>query len=185
MIIETERLILRGVGDKESDLNDLVEGCNNLNVSQWMLVLPFPYTKKDAKSWIKECQKNYKNKKKECYDFAIELKSEKKLIGGIGLGKVKDDQKTATIGYWLNEKYHRQRYGSEALKAVLKFAFNDLKLRRIDASVYPGNPSSGKILEKFGAKQEGIKRESKICKADGKIKDEVIYGILKEEAKLD
>jgi len=56
-------------------------------------------------------------------------------------------------------------------------------LRRIEASVFVGNPSSGKLLEKFGAKQEGFRRKSKISKADGRIKDEIMYGLLKEEYK--
>lgn len=182
-IIKTERLILRGVGDKKSDVNDLVEGCNNIEITKWLLVLPFPYKKKDASEWIKHCQKNYKKRKNENYEFAIELKSEKKLIGGIGLSKVNKEQGTATIGYWLNINYHKKGYGSEALKSVLDFAFKELKLRRIEAGVFTGNPSSGKLLEKFGAKKEGLKRKAKISKADEKIKDELVYGLLKEEYK--
>ncbi len=180
-ILETERLILRGVGDKRSDLTDLVEGCNNLEVSQWLLVLPYPYKRKDAQSWAEHCQKNYRKRKNDSYEFAIELKEKRKLIGGMGLSKVKLDQGTATLGYWLNAKYHRKGYGSEALKAILDFAFQELKLRRVEASVYVGNPSSGRLLKKFGAKQEGLKRKAKVCKADGKIKDEITYGLLKEE----
>jgi len=178
--LKTKRLILRGVGDRKSDVNDLVEGCNNLEVTKWLLMLPFPYRRKDALGWIKHCKENYKKKDKNSYEFAVELKEEGKLIGGIGLSSVKKDQGTATVGYWLNGKYHRKGYGSEALKAVLDFAFNWLKLRRIEAGVFTGNPSSAKLLEKFGAKKEGLKRKSKICKADGKIKDELFYGLLKE-----
>ena len=74
-------------------------------------------------------------------------------------------------------------YGTEALGALLNFAFNKLKLRRVEAGVFFGNPASGKLLEKFGAKQEGLRRKSNRCKADGKIKDEIIYGLLKEEWK--
>lgn len=154
-----------------------------MNVSKWLLAVPHPYKKSDAKWWIEHCQHNYRKRKHDGYEFAIELKSESKLIGGIGLSKIKPDQGTATIGYWINPKYQRKGYGSEALKAVLDFAFNELKLRRIEAEVFVGNPSSGKLLEKFGAKKEGLKRKAKICKADGKIKDEFVYGLLKEEYK--
>ena len=50
MIIESKRLILRNW--KDSDIQDLVEGLNNINVSKWMVSVPFPYTEKDAKNFI-------------------------------------------------------------------------------------------------------------------------------------
>ncbi|MEM4181957.1 MAG: GNAT family protein [Candidatus Pacearchaeota archaeon] len=160
--LKTQRLILRKFGEKKTDEKDIVEGLNNFNVAKWLLLVPYPYKKKDAKKWIKHCQENYKKKESDSYEFAIELKEEKKLIGGISLSKINKEQATANVGYWLNQKYHRKGYGSEALKTVLDLAFKKLKLRRIEASVFAGNPSSGKLLEKFGAKQEGIKRKAKI-----------------------
>ena len=44
--IETERLILRKF--KLTDIDDLVDGLNNLNVSKWLAFVPFPYTREDA-----------------------------------------------------------------------------------------------------------------------------------------
>lgn len=181
MKLQTKRLILRPL--KDSDAKNIVENINNLNVTKWLLVVPYPYTLKDSKKWIKENKKKWKKKKKESYGFGIELREEKSIIGGIGIHNFNKFQGKASIGYWIGEKYHKKGYGTEALDALLKFAFNKLKLRKIEAGVFAGNPSSGKLLEKFGAKQEGLKRKSDKCKADGKIKDEIIYGILKEEWK--
>jgi len=177
MRFETKRLILRNFRD--GDIKDVVEGINNLDVSRWLLVVPYPYTKKDASWWISESRKKVNDK--TGYSFAVELKSEKKVIGGMSLKKVDKFQGIATLGYWLNENYWRMGLGSEALDVVLKFAFNKLKLRRVEAEVFVGNSSSGKLLEKFGAKKEGLKRKAARIKADGKIKDEIIYGLLKEE----
>ncbi len=47
MRIETKRLILRDWGKK--DIDDLIEGINNLKISKWLAVVPYPYTRKDAK----------------------------------------------------------------------------------------------------------------------------------------
>ena len=182
MKIETKRLILREITGK--DLKDIQKNINNLNVSKWLLVISHPYTLKDAKWWVEQCKKEYKNKERKKYNLGIELKKEKRIIGGIGLDKVDKIQGTASVGYWLGENYWRYGYGSEALSGILKFAFNKLKLRRIGAGVFVGNPSSGRLLEKFGAKLEGTKRKGAKCKADGKIKDELIYGLLKEEWKI-
>lgn len=181
MKISTERLVLRDITNK--DARDIQENLNNLRVSKWLLIVPYPYTMKDAKWWTKHCLEKRKKKKRESYEFGIELKSEKKIIGGFGLSKINKSQGIADVGYWLGENYWRKGYGSEAFNAVLKFAFNKLKLRRIEAGVFVGNPSSGKLLEKFGAKREGLRRKARRCKADGKIKDEILYGLLKEEWK--
>jgi [ribosomal protein S5]-alanine N-acetyltransferase len=179
MKLVTKRLILRPL--KKSDAKDIVDNINDLNITKWLLIVPYPYKLKDAKSWIKQNTEKWKKREKDDYGFGIELKGEKKIIGGIGLHKVRKSQGKAEVGYWLGRKYWRNGYGSEALKAVLDFAFKKLKLRRIEAGVFAGNPASGKLLEKFGAKKEGMKRMSCKCKADNKIKDEYIYGLLKQE----
>jgi [ribosomal protein S5]-alanine N-acetyltransferase len=165
--LQTKRLLLRH-GTK-ADVQDVMEGINNLNISKWLLVVPYPYTKKDALYWINLNLESKQKKNKENLNLFIELSAEKKIIGGMGLSKINEFQKTATIGYWISEKYQGKGYGSEALGALLKYSFDKLKLRRINAEVFVGNPSSGKLLEKFGAVNEGFRRKSLISKATGKI----------------
>ncbi len=181
MKIKTKRLILRPI--KESDKEALIENINNLNVSKWLLVVPYPYTKKDADWWINHCNEKWKKKEKDSYDFAIELKSERLQIGGIGLSHYDRFQRTAEIGYWLGEKYWRKGYISEALEAVINFAFKKLKLRRINIFAFKGNEASNGVINKFRLKLEGIKRKAVRCKATGEIHDENLYSLLKEEWK--
>jgi len=181
MKLITKRLILRPL--KDSDAKSIVENIDDLDVSKWLLAVPYPYKLKDAKDWIKKNKENWREKNKDDYSFGIELKEEKKIIGGIGIHKINKFQGKANIGYWIGKKYWRKGYGTEALKAILDFAFKKLKLRRIEAEVFVGNSSSGKLLEKFGAKKEGLKRKACKCKADNKIKDKYVYGLLKEEYK--
>lgn len=182
MRIVTKRLCLRPL--KMSDAKDITENINDLSVSKWLLVVPYPYTQKDAKDWIRDTRNKWKMKNKNDYTFGIELRKENKIIGGIGLHKINKFGGKAEIGYWIGKRYWKQGYGSEAVKAILDFAFKTLKLRRVEAGIFVGNLSSQKLFEKFGAKKEGLKRKSCRCKADGKIKDEYIYGLLKEEYKI-
>ena len=182
MKLETQRLILREW--RKKDGMDIVDGLNNLEVSKWLAFAPYPYTKKDAEKWIKHCTENAKKgKERNSYDFAIELKSEKKVIGGISLDRINKFQGTAGGGIWINAKYHGRGYGTEAFGERIKFAFNKLKLRRIENGFVRGNPSSFKMQQKFGYKIEGMRRKAFRCMADGKIKDEYITGLLKEEWK--
>ena len=50
IIIETDRLILRQWNT--DDIDDMVEGLNNINVTKWLAGAPFPYTVKDAENFI-------------------------------------------------------------------------------------------------------------------------------------
>lgn len=102
MIIESKRLVLRNWRDE--DVDDLVEGLNNINVSKWMAGVPFPYTKKDAKSFI-EIAKN-QDEKVKIY-LAIILKENNKAIGGTELRNINQKDGTAGVGIWLNEKYQK------------------------------------------------------------------------------
>lgn len=178
MSLETPRLILRTW--QESDVDDLVEGLNNIQVSQWLALMPYPYTRKDAQSWVAECQNKVDDDKN--YEWAIVLKSENKVIGGTSLRGVDQTQGTAQRGgIWLNCKYHGHGYGVEAFNRRAEFAFNQLGLRRISNGFFVGNKSSEKMQKKLGYKIEGLKRKNYFCVADGQLKDEVITGLLKEE----
>lgn len=111
IILETKRLILREWQD--SDIDYLVEGLNNLNVSKWLAFVPFPYTKKDAQIYIDSI------KNSNDYNFAIVLKSENKVIGNVSLTSISKIHLTAGGGIWINEKYQGCGYGTEAFNKKL------------------------------------------------------------------
>lgn len=173
LIIETERLILRQY--RLEDVNDLVEGLNNLNVTRWLAGAPYPYTKEDALHFIN------KSLEDNLYNFAIVLKSENKVIGGTQLTDINLNNGTAGGGIWINEKYWGYGYGTEAFEARIKYAFEVLGLRRLENGYFKGNEKSHKMQLKFGYKDEGIRRQRFVSKASGKIEDEYITGLLKDE----
>ncbi|MBI5390327.1 GNAT family N-acetyltransferase [Candidatus Woesearchaeota archaeon] len=182
MRLETLRLILRDW--KKTDVQDLVKGLNNLSISKWLPFVPHPYTQKDAEQWVSSCMENTKTRKeRSSYKFAIELKSEKKVIGGVSLDNINQFQGTAGGGIWINAKYHGHGYGAEAFGERIRFAFEELKLRRLDNGFLKGNPSSWKMQQRLGYKLEGMRRQAFKCMADGKIKDEYLTGLLREEWK--
>lgn len=182
MLLETERLLYREWRD--GDVDDLVEALDNLNVTKWLAYMPHPYTKKDAQKWVKFCAENSKKgAMRSSYEFAIVLKSENKAIGGFSVNQIDRKQGTAGGGIWLNEKYARMGYGSEAWGERIRFAFEDLGLRRLENGFFKGNEASFRMQKKFGYKLEGVRRKGKLCMADGKLKDECMTGLLKNEWK--
>ncbi len=106
MKLITKRLILRNLNVK--DAKDLVDNINDLEVSKYLAVVPHPYLIKDAKWYINKTIKDSKRKNREDYNFGVELKSEKKIIGCIGLHKIDKFNSTAEVGYWLGKKYWRR-----------------------------------------------------------------------------
>jgi len=179
--LETKRLILRK--PKLSDWKDIVEGVGDLEVSRTMGSISYPYTKKDAEGWIKYTSKKWSKKEKDDCTFAIELKSEKKLIGGIGLHKIDLFGGTAETGSWIARKYWKKGYITEAKIALNEFAFNKLKLRKLWSPVIISNLASNVTQKKMGYKLEGILKKDMKCKATGKIHDSNIYGLFKEDWK--
>ena len=181
MQLKTERLILRewAIGD----IDDLIEGINDLSVAKWLSVIPHPYTIKDAKKWINYCIENSKNKmKRSAFDFAIELKSEKKVIGGVSIFGIDRMNGTAISGgIWLNKKYQGYGYGTEAFKEKIRFGFEVLNLRRLQNGFFKGNKASEEMQLKLGYKIEGLRRKAYYCVADKKIKDEYMTSLLRED----
>ncbi len=184
MRLETERLVLRDW--EQADLSDLIEGFNDLSVSRWLAFVPHPYTEKEAQRWIDFCAASSQSpEERTSYEFAIELKSEKKVIGGVSLTRISSAHGTAGGGIWLNAKYQGHGFGREAFAEKIRFAFEDLNLRRLDNGFFKGNSSSLAMQERFGYKLEGERRKAYRGMADGELKDECITGLLREEWKKD
>ncbi len=178
MKIETERLILRNPMKK--DWKEVCEGLNNMNIARGTLRIPFPYSKKDAEGFLRKVIKSFG---KTDYTFYIILKEEGKLIGSICITKLDKYQGTAETASWINEKYQRKGYITEAKIAVNDFAFNKLKLRRLGSSVFTDNVASNKTQLGMGYKFEGTARKFSKSLSTGKIHDLNIYGLLNEDWK--
>ncbi len=103
MRLETARLVLRDW--EQTDLPDLVEGLNDLSVSKWLAFVPYPYTEKEAQLWLDSCTVSSHPGKRSAYEFAVELKSEKKVIGGVSLTRISSAHGAAGGGIWLNALY--------------------------------------------------------------------------------
>ena len=180
MILETDRLILRDW--VERDIDDLVDGLNNIEISRWLVTVPNPYTRKDAEAFIRFCiSKSDMQKNRDSYEFAIEHKLEKKVIGGTAVNKINYYHGTAGGGIWINVNNHGCGYGEEAFRKRVEFAFIELNLRRLENGFLDGNQASSKMQEKLGYVIEGKRRKGFLCMADGELKDEYTTSLLKDD----
>ncbi len=182
MQLNTKRLILRDIND--NDENALVDGVGLIEVARYLETVPFPYSIDDAKWFINKCKDDAKKQPREFFELAICLKEKPEiLIGVIGLTKVNYFHEKGEIGYWLNQKYQRNGYMFEAVKELIRFVFDDLKLRRIDISAMKENVASNNLIKKLGFRYEGTKLKSSKARATEIVHDVNFYGMLKEDYK--
>jgi ribosomal-protein-alanine N-acetyltransferase len=116
------------------------------------------------------------------YSFLVLRREDDALIGGATLSHLRRGvSQTASLGYWIGAPYARQGYMSEALSALLPFAFDRLGLHRIEAACLPRNGPSRGLLEKLGFREEGYARE--YLRIDGTWQDHVLYGLLRQDVR--
>jgi len=113
------------------------------------------------------------------YMFYIFLKDKDLLIGHIGLSNiVRGVFLSCFMGYSLDKDYINNGYMSYAIKETINFAFNNLKLHRIEANVMPHNLPSLRVLEKNNFTSEGLAK--KYLKINGKWEDHVHMVLLND-----
>jgi ribosomal-protein-alanine N-acetyltransferase len=99
------------------------------------------------------------------------------LIGGITLSNVRRGvAQTASLGYWAGEKFAGKGYTTAAVRAVVRYGFDDLDLHRVEAACQPDNIASHRVLEKAGFTHEG--QAKAYLKINGKWRDHLLYGII-------
>jgi len=136
--IETERLILRPL--QVSDSADVFEWVGDPVVNRYM---PYPLyqTEEQAREWIAQI-------KPEDHEFAFSLKSTGKVIGAGSIGL--NEERVYEIGYNLNRSYWGKGYATEAAKAMIQWAYQQLGAREFAASHATANAASGNVLRKCG-----------------------------------
>ncbi|MGE3148184.1 MAG: GNAT family N-acetyltransferase [Pseudorhodoplanes sp.] len=113
----------------------------------------------------------------QAYPFFIFRRTDDALVGGLTLTNVRRGvAQTGSIGYWTGAPFARQGYMAAALRAFLPYAFDALRLRRIEAACIPDNTASMRLLEKSGFIREGYAREY-LC-IDGRWRDHLLYARL-------
>ncbi|MBE6638548.1 MAG: GNAT family N-acetyltransferase [Ruminococcaceae bacterium] len=172
--LTTPRLILRKI--LPQDANDMFSYASRQDVTAYLLWSPHPdlaYTVK----YLKYVQGEYK--KGRFFDWAIILAETERMIGTVGFTELDRVNMTAEIGYVVNPDYHGMGIATEAVSAVIGYAFCELKIERVEARYMVGNTASLRVMEKCGMKKEGILRS--LMEVKGIRRDIGICSILKNE----
>jgi ribosomal-protein-alanine N-acetyltransferase len=103
-----------------------------------------------------------------------------RFSGEINLSSVqRGPYQNAYVGYWIDEAMAGHSYTPEAFVVVCRFAFEELALHRLQASIIPRNVASRRVAEKLGLRDEGV--AVRYLEINGVWEDHVRYAITSEE----
>lgn len=162
-------------------LNDkfaLLEHFKAKEIYDSTLNIPYPYSEADADQWLKRRIESAQSQGKEV-TFAIR-RDDGEMIGAVGADSFKiGASHRAEIGYWLARPYWGQGVMTDAVRAYVQYAFNELDLLRLTAHVLTFNLGSARVLEKNGFKLEG--RLRKHFRKEASLYDAYCFGLLRED----
>lgn len=152
--LETPRLILRDI--RVEDVQEYYERLwGDGDVCRYLLHNPHQDIGESYEQ-IQEILRQYEAGK--FYRWGITEKDDDSLIGIIGLVRIDEETSQCSFAYLLACDYWNRGYGTEALREVIRFAFEELELKRIVADHMAENPASGAVMRKAGMTHIGTEK---------------------------
>ena len=169
--LETKRLVLRKL--RRSDTQDYYDRLGSSEaVTRYMLFSPHRDISESAAS-VEKTLRRYEAG--NGYRWCIARKEDDRLIGVIDLLRLDPEAETCSFAYMLGEAFWGKGYGTEALKAVLSFAFQDLKVRSVIADHMAENAASGAVMRKAGMEYQHTEKAK--YEKNGVFHDAPVYKI--------
>ena len=177
-LVKTEDILLRKIS--EQDLDALCSIYQNPNVFRYI-----PGDTKKSRDTVSHLVDHFERdfrKGKELFLGICLPESPDQLLGIVEMFHYDPKVHMVTVGYRLDEQYWGKGYAACATRALCAYLFDEVGIRRIQASVMPENPASMRVLEKCGFVREGYIRKGSFCKGKG-IVDLVCFSLLAGELK--
>nr|WP_315492051.1 GNAT family N-acetyltransferase [uncultured Rhodoferax sp.] len=174
LILQTERLVLRPLGD--ADAPALFAIFSDPQVMRYWSTPPWASID-EAHSLVARDQAGMATG--DYLRCGIVLKDTSALVGTCTLFSIQATCRRAEVGYGLAHAAWGHGYMHEALRALLAYGFSEMNLNRIEADIDPRNTASAQSLERLGFLREGFLRERWIV--NGEVSDTALYGLLQRE----
>jgi ribosomal-protein-alanine N-acetyltransferase len=173
-VLETPRLILRSLS--EDDAADVFAYASDPEVARFV---PWEAHRslEDSRRFIAGTLE--RAARGEPDTWGIVERASGKVIGTIRMGHLHPVHARADIGYVIGRAYWNRGLTTEAVRAVLRFGFAELRLNRIFAVCHVDNRASERVMQKAGMRYEGTLRGVALVK--GVFEDRKLYAILQSE----
>ena len=111
-------------------------------------------------------------------EFAI-VNLEGEYVGNVNLHSIDRKNGTFSVSFYFLSRERKKGYASNAVALIVYYAFNELRLNKLNVCVNEGNEDSARLIQKIGCKPEGIWRENVFY--DGKYVNVELYGLTREQ----
>lgn len=176
--IESKKLYLKplvATFDFANHLFDIID--NNRDFFQYVLLAKVERPEEEF-DWLRSTETNWKTGKSAAYGLFI--KDTNEFVGLCSFFSISWSNEVGEIGYWLDPKYARQGFMTEAVNTVADEFFN-MGFKRIVIHADLENTASCKTAEKCGFVREGIMKSATINSVQNKRKDVALYAKIKED----
>lgn len=178
-VISTETVTLRSpaMGDYASWSE--LRGASRTFLTPWEPVWPVDDLTRPA---YRRRLRRYQREIQEAtgYPFLVFRSADMALVGGLTLSHVvRGVTQSCSLGYWMGERYAGRGLMTAAVKAVIPFVFDTLRLHRLEAACLPHNAASIRLLEKAGFTREGYAR--RYLNIDGRWQDHLLFAIVSDD----
>ncbi|MHB1969188.1 MAG: GNAT family N-acetyltransferase [Acidimicrobiales bacterium] len=138
-----------------------------------------PHLAEDRRSFVTRCQVRERERQIGT-GFGFGIFVEGRFVGEISLSSIqRGPLQSAFVGYWIDEAHAGRGLMPESVVVVLQFAFESLRLHRIEINIIPRNAASRRVVEKLGLRFEGI--AERYLEIDGAWEDHAHYAVTAEE----
>jgi ribosomal-protein-alanine N-acetyltransferase len=138
-----------------------------------------PLAPEDAVSFAARCGMRERERQLGS-GFGFGIFFEHRFAGEVTLSSIQRGPfQNGSIGYWIDQQVAGKGLIPEAVVCVLKFAFETLRLHRIEVAVIPRNRASRRVIEKLGMRSEGVALG--FLEINGAWEDHVRYAMTAEE----
>jgi RimJ/RimL family protein N-acetyltransferase len=145
VVLKTERLTLRP--PQAADARAIARIANDRRIAENLRRLPHPYSRADAEAFLDALAA-------ERREAVFIIESEAAPVGMIGLDFGHDQG--PEIGYWLGVAHWGKGFATEAVRAVIDYAFEEHAIDDLAAGARVTNPASRRVLEKCGFQWTGV-----------------------------
>ena len=170
--LETTNLLLRPF--EEADFNDVHDYAQDPEVTRYQSW--GPNDADETREFLRRSIDAFESLDGEDLEFAIVERSSSKVIGGCGIHARRKQFREYEIGWTLSKAFWRRGFGTEAVLALIEFAFSVRNAHRLYALIDAENIASVALSEKLGFVREGHNRSDTLIR--GEWRDTLVFALL-------
>lgn len=166
---------------RQLKLSDAAEIFNTIDsqrayLGKWLPFVDFTKESKDTENFVNSIV----NAPEDTFEYVFTIRKNGAFVGLLGFKDTDKQNKKTEIGYWLSEPYQKQGIVTMCVTKICDFAFDELKINRIQIKCAVDNIPSKNIPKKLGFVLEGVERQGELL-SSGRYTDLEIYSKLKSD----